>query len=198
MTNEKWATSTNAPAMLEALYLQDPAHFTTLIPELHRFFLACCWKIQHLLPQQNLRNGLNGAKKWIDGEISEEDFRELDWHAEAECFALDNTSSPEGFSEIRKIVKGIKELQQLSFAAAHQKLLDAAYFANCAMCYSELNTAPYDHKLCTSEFLCADLLREYIQPNFQGPPKKDALEPYRPIPFRTAFGKIKGPLPNLD
>jgi len=197
MTNDEWAKSTNAPAMLEALYLQDPEHFKTLIPNLHQYFLACCWKIKNLIPQKHLRNGLRGAQSWIDGEITEEQFRKFDWHAESECFAIEQAESPEEIQDLRTLIESISELDGLPFQTARQRLQNAAYFVNSAMCYSALNTVPYDYKLSTSEFLNADLLREYVPADFQGPPKKEALEPYKPIPFRTAFGKIRGPLPNF-
>ena len=101
MTNEDWATSTSAPIMLAGLYLQDPKQFESFVPILHRYFLACCWKIKHLIPQQGLRDGLRGAEQWIENEITDEEFWRLEWVAEAEAFAFENVDSPKEIKELR-------------------------------------------------------------------------------------------------
>ena len=77
MTNDEWAVSTSAPAMLKALHTNDPEYFETLVPDLHRYLIGCCWKIKYLVPQEHLRNGLRGAEKWIEGEITDEQFLSL-------------------------------------------------------------------------------------------------------------------------
>ena len=198
MTNEEWANSTSAPDMLEALFLQDPEYFETLIPILHRYFLACCWKIQNLIPQKGLRDGLKGAEQWARGEINDDEFRKFDWRAEADCFAIEDAKEPEDLKYLKTLIDSIDEVKNMPFAKARQRLQDAAYFTNSAMCYPELSSAPFDHELCTSQFLCPDILRNFVNPRFEGNPKKEALDPVKIIPFRTAFGKIKGPLPDLD
>jgi len=186
MTNEEWALSTSAPAMLEGLYLQDPDNFKTLVPTLHRYFLACCWKIKHLIPQKGLRNGLVGAENWIDGLITYEEFHDLEWHAEAEAFAFEYRSDledeeyqeylagpdhQETVNEIKALIASIKELDGMPYEQARQLLMDAAYFTDSAMVYPTITPAPFDQLLCTSKFLCPDLLRQYIQPTFEGEPK---------------------------
>lgn len=110
MTEEEWATSNCAPTMLKSLYLRDPDHFKTLIPILHRYFLACCRKIQHLAPQKHLRNGIIGAEKWIKGDITDEALNDLNWYAEAEAFAIDYAKSPEEIVELKSMINGIEEL----------------------------------------------------------------------------------------
>jgi len=190
--------STSAPIMLAGLYLQDPVHFKTLVPQLHRYFLACCWKIKHLIPQKGLRDGLTGTEKWIDGEITEREFWELEWIAEAEAFAIENVESREEVETLEALIASIEMLKDVEYDIARQILMEAAYFTNSAMVYPALNTAPYDESLCTSRFLCPKLLREHIQPHFQGTPYKGPIEIVQKAgPFRTASGKIKGPLPKL-
>ena len=198
MTNEDWSTSTSAPIMLAGLYLQDPVHFKTLVPTLHRYFLACCWKMKHLIPQKDLRDGLRGAEKWIDGEITDEEFWKLEWYAEAEAFALENVESPEEIEELKALIASVEKLKDVDYDIAHQILKEAAYFTDGAMVYPTLNTAPYDEALCTSRFLCPELLRKHIQPHLQGAPYKGPLDVIQKAsPMRTASGKIKGPLPKL-
>ena len=198
MTNEDWAVSTSAPIMLAGLYLQDPVHFKTLVPELHRYFLACCLKIKHLIPQKSLREGLTGTEKWIDGEITEKEFWDLEWKAEAEAFVFENIESHEEVENLKALIASIEILKDTDYDIARQILMEVAYFTNSAMVYPALNTAPYDESLCTSRFLCPKLLREHVQPHFHGAPYKGPTDIIPNTgPFRTVSGKIKGPLPKL-
>ncbi len=152
--------------MLLALHTQKPEYLKSLIPTLHRYFLACCWKIQHLIPQKHLRNGIVSAEQWIEGEIDDEELNRLNWHAEAECFRIDYAKTPENFECIQKLVDEIPELQGMPFEEAKNILKKAAYFAETSMVYPRINKAPFVKSLCTSKFLCADLLREYVKPDF--------------------------------
>lgn len=102
MTNQEWATSTSAPVMLEALRTQEPVFFQTLTSTLHRYFIACSWKISYLIPQKGLRNGLRGTEQWADGILTDNELYDLDWHAEADCFALDYAETEEDLREIKK------------------------------------------------------------------------------------------------
>jgi len=198
MTNEDWAISASAPIMLAGLYLQDPVHFKTLVPKLHRYFLACCWKMKHLIPQKGLRDGLRGAEKWIDGEITDEAFWNLEWIAEAEAFAFENVESPEEIDGLKALIATIEIFKDVDYDIAHQILKEAAYFTNSAMVYPSLNTVPYDEALCTSRFLCPELLRQHLQPNFHGAPYKGPIDIItKTPPLRIASGKIKGPLPKF-
>lgn len=163
MNNEEWATSTSAPKMLSELHDQHPDYFNTLTPILHRYFLACSWKVKHLIPQKSLRDGLRGAEKWIKGQITDQELNRLDWHAEAVCFAFDFAETNEDISQIKDLIDSIDELKGTSFSDAKDLLREAAYFADFAMIYPGLSSAPYDNKLCTSQFLCPDLLRDYLQ-----------------------------------
>jgi len=195
MTNENWATSTSAPIMLAALYLQDPDHFKTLVPELHRYFLACCWKMKHLIPQKGLRDGLRGAEKWINGEITDEKFWKLEWIAEAEAFAFENVESPEEIDKLKALIATVDILKDVECDIAHQILKEAAYFTDRAIIYPKITSAPYVESLCTSRFLCSELLRKHIQPHFHGAPYKGPIDIISKVgPLRTASGKIKGPL----
>ena len=152
--------------MLMALNSINQNYFKTLIPVLHRYFLASCWKIQHLIPQKHLRNGHKGAEKWIDGEIDDAELYRLNWYAEAECFAFDYIDDTEELQEIQTLVNGIDELQDVSFEEGKEILKKAAYFVDSSMVYPKINHAPFVKSLCTSQFLCPDLLREYIKPDF--------------------------------
>lgn len=198
MTDQDWAESKSAPIMLAGLYLQDPVHFKTLVPELHRYFLACCWKMKHLIPQKGLRDGLRGAEKWIDGEITDEEFGKLEWIAEAEAFAFENLESPEEIDELKALIATVEMLKDVEYDFAHQILKEAAYFTDSAMVYPTLNTAPFDEYLCTSRFLCSELLRKHIKPHFHGAPYKGPIDIIpKAGPLRAASGKIKGPLPKF-
>lgn len=49
---------------------------------------------------------------------------------------------------------------------ARALLLRAAYFAEGAMIYPRFDDLPWVDSLFTSEFLCPNLLREHLKPNF--------------------------------
>jgi hypothetical protein len=166
MNEEEWSRSQSAPDMLRRLKDQYPDYFARLTPQLHRFFLASAWNIKHLIPQEHLQNGLRGAEQWLDGEISAGELSKLDWYSEAEAFAFSFVKTKEDLLYIWNVKEGIRELDGMYFDKAWKVLKNAAYFANSAMNYSHISTAPWVESLCTSEFLSADLLRRYIQPDF--------------------------------
>jgi len=166
MTNDEWAKSTNAPAMLEALRSQTPDYFNTLTTPLHRYFVACCWKIEHLILQKHLRNGLIGTEKWSNGLISDKELYKLDWHAEAVCFGLDYAETTEEINEVRILIESIDQLKAMSFEDARDLLREAAYFAEGALIYPTMKRRPYFKRMFISQFLCPDLLRTHVYPNF--------------------------------
>lgn len=165
MTQEEWATSNNARKMLGVLHKEQPLYLRTQTRQLHRFLIACCWRHQHLIPQEGLRNGLKGAEKWLAGEIGYRELNELNYFAEAEAFKIDYARSPEELDGIKILIESIAELRDLPFKLARKRLLKAAYFAEGSMIYPMLRPRPWN-SLLESEFLCADLLRDHIEPNF--------------------------------
>ena len=167
MTNEDWERSTSAPIMLAGLYLQDPAQFKAFVPVLHRYFIACCWKRKHFIPQTALRDGLRGASKWINGEINDEAFWRLEWSAEAATFRLENIETSEEVNSMKSLISSIEELKGTPYETSLEILKTAAYFANSAMVYPTISGSPYVECLCTSKMLCSELLREFLQPRFQ-------------------------------
>lgn len=166
MKKEDWAVSQNAQEMLETIHQERPNFLRTQIAQLHKYLIACCWKHKHLIPQSHLRNGLEGAERWLAGEISDDQLNELNWYAEAEAFALDYAETPEELAELHALFAGIEELQGMPFAEARQLMRDAAYFAEGSMIYSKFRKLPWVGYLLSSRFLCADLLREFLQPEF--------------------------------
>ncbi len=166
MNREEWVTSTCAPTMLKKLYLKDPEYFATLAPILHRYFLACCWKIKHLIPQEGLRNGVLGTEHWLDGLVTDKHLWDLNWHAEAEAFGVEYAETPEEIAELRTLIDSIEELRAMPFEKARAVLLDAAYFAQGAMVYQSMKPFPFVKRLCASEFLCPNLLRQFLSTGF--------------------------------
>lgn len=166
MTSEEWHSCDDATHMLRTLYAEQPEYFRDQIIQLHRFLIACAWKHSNLIPQQGLREGLRGAERWISGEIDDEELNRLNWHAEAEAFKLDYAEEPDELRDIAELISGIKELDGMTFQNARQALLKAAYFAECVMVYPGMRPGPWIERLFESEFLCPDLLREHLDPNF--------------------------------
>ena len=190
MTEEEWVTSTCASNMLAKLHKARPRFLRTQIPQLHRFFIACCWKHEHLIPQERLRDGLRGAEKWISGEISSAKLEELNYWAEAEAFRIDYAKSAEDVAAIKILINGIEDLRALPFSRARETLLSAAYFAEGAMIYSKFRSLPWIDSLFESEFLCPDLLREFVKPKFK--PRTLFDELYERIFYTLSFIKYRG------
>ena len=189
MTEEEWVTSTCASNMLARLHKERPRFLRTQIRELHRFLLACCWKHEHLIPQKGLRDGLSGAEKWLAGEISSAKLEELNYWAEAEAFRLDYAKSAEEIAVIKSLIDEIEELRALPFSKARETLLSAAYFAEGAMIYPKFRSLPWIDSLFESEFLCPDLLREFVKPRFNSRTLFDEL--HERICYTLSFIKYR-------
>ncbi|MEP3422391.1 MAG: hypothetical protein ABJN35_11695 [Erythrobacter sp.] len=182
MTNEEWAASIDATEMLVSLYLERPTYFQEIVPELHKFLIACCWKNKHLTPQKSLRDGLKGAEDRVAGKIDEDEFYRLNWHAEAAVFDLAywETDTPEDVERIKAMIEGISDLEGMSFKDAREVMSRAAAFAETSMIYPWLRMGTMSKRpervkikperwcdrLFRSEFLCPDLLRKHLEPSF--------------------------------
>ena len=164
MTEEEWARSHDALAMLHSIYTGYPEQIADLRPSLHRYFLACSWKIQHLLPQRHLRRGLEGAALWAEGVATDRQLSELDWYAEAECFMIDYAETDEQLGEIRELIAGIDALKSVPFDEARELLKNAAYFANHSMVFLGFTSNRLPRSLARPEFQCPELLRKHVQP----------------------------------
>ena len=152
--------------MLSILHREQPHYLSTQVRQLHKFLIACCWKHQHLIPQDGLRNGLRGAEKWIAGEIDDAELNRLDYYAEADAFLFDFANTPEDICALKTLVDGIEEMRELPFDQARALLHDAAYFAEGSMMYPLVSGLPWAESLFGSDFLCPDLLRKFLKPKF--------------------------------
>lgn len=165
MTKEEWCSSDCARDMLARLHKEQPRFLRSQIRQLHEFLIACCWKHQNLIPQEGLRNGLRGAERWIAGEIDDDELNRLNYYAEADAFMIDYAKSAEEISVVKSLVDDIEELRELPFEKARKKVLEAAYFAEGSMIYPMFSSLPWVDSLFNSQFLCPDLLREYVKPD---------------------------------
>lgn len=166
MTEEEWNSSGCAREMLAGLNDEQPHFLVSQLRPLHKFLMACCWKHKNLIPQEGLRNGLKGAERWIAGEIDDDELNRLNYYAEADAFMIDYAESADDVSLIKSLVEGIEELRELPFERARKQLLEAAYFAEGSMIYPMISSVPWVDRLFNSQFLCANLLRENIKPDF--------------------------------
>ncbi len=166
MTDEEWEFSNSAQNMLATLHKIQHRYLRTQARQLHKFLIACCWKHQHLIPQDDLREGLRGAEKWLAGEIDDTELYRLNYNAEAEAFGIDYAESPDDLLKLKTLIEGIEEIREIPFDKARALLKKAAYFAEATMIYPQFNSFPWVHRLLTSEFLCPILLREFLKPKF--------------------------------
>jgi hypothetical protein len=166
MTAEEWASSNCAQSMLSGLHQSQPGFLRTQLLPIYKFRIACCWKHKHLIPQDGLRNGLIGAEKWITGEIDNDELDRLNYYAEADAFFIDYAETPTEISELGTLINGIVELRGMPFEEARSLLKNAAYFAEGSMTYPRFDSLPWVRNFLRSDFLCHDLLREFVKPNF--------------------------------
>ncbi len=79
---------------------------------------------------------------------------------------IDYAKTPEDIAEIKKLASSVDELNEMPFSEARQLLKEAAYFAHWSMIYSRFRRLPWINLVFDSQFLCPNLLREYIKPEF--------------------------------
>jgi len=102
----------------------------------------------------------------MNGLITDKELCNYDYDAKSEAFFLDYAKTPEELEKLGTLIKGIEELSDLTFEESQELLRKAAYFTEGSMIYPMINSSPFVEGLCTSQFLCPDLLREYVKPDF--------------------------------
>ncbi|MBX7527927.1 hypothetical protein [Qipengyuania vesicularis] len=166
LSRRDWETSNDPRKLVALLHAEQPKFFRKQIKELHRFLIACCWQNEHLIPQAALREGLKGAERYINGEISTRELNDLDWYAEAAVFAIEYARTDEQIVQLKSLISGVDAVRELPFEEAKAVMLDAAYFAEGSIIFPRISGAPWVERLFTSQFLSADLLREFVHPVF--------------------------------
>jgi hypothetical protein len=154
--------------MLEALWESSGGDEATLVPMLHRYFVACCRRIWRLLPQEGSRRGIEVAERYLAGGATDEELSEVNWDVEGAAFNIDYSRQPEA---IERWVAEVQAIPKEEIAAmlnppgvmrdidARKLLKQAAYFADYAMIYPHV-TPKRGVPAGYSAFLSADLLRE--------------------------------------
>jgi hypothetical protein len=190
MTLEEWQRSEDVPAMIRALrasWRADGAEFVRLT---HRYLLACCRLIWKLLPMEASRRGVEVAERYIEGQVTREEYGAAEWEAEGAAFFLDPdehypddedptakeariryyTAREARIGPWEKEVEAIRpeELRRLvrpepeNAAFSPRRLLaDAAYFVDLAIAYPGLQARESDIRR-YEKFLSAESLREIV------------------------------------
>ncbi len=158
MNNQEWATSRSAWKMLLGLSNTAPQSFQKHSPIIQEYFITCCWRIKHLIPQSGIREGLLGTQLWINNLIDIEELAELDYISEADAFALVYSPDKEPSASL---IKSTMMVEKLSHEAAWSKLKKAAFFANAVINFSSGRKA-HLYKNLNNEALCADLLYQML------------------------------------
>jgi hypothetical protein len=124
MTQAEWLHSTDAPAMLEALWEASGGDEVVLVPMLHRYFVACCRRIWRLLPQEASRRGIEVAERYLAGKATDEELSEVNWHVEGAAFNIDYNCEREAIerwvAEVRAIPED--EMAARGLSSLHQRL----------------------------------------------------------------------------
>jgi hypothetical protein len=167
--------------MLEALWEAAGGNEAALVPQLHRYFVACCRRIWRLLPQEDSRRGIEVAEQYLAGTVTGEELSEVNWYVEGAAFNIDYNCDP---ASIQRWVEEIEALPPEEMAAmlnppgvvpgidARDLLLRAAYFADYAMIYPRLTSkrdVPSNYVL----FLSVELLRKHFANPFPGETGQD-------------------------
>ena len=157
----------DVPRMLEAIRANWRGDETELDLKLKRYYLLCCRAIWKLLLQENSRNGVLVAERYLDGLASKDEFYKAEYYAEGAAFNLDYNCDPAGIEkmveqfleipndEIRTVIYSIDELGDIS---PQEILTRAAYFADFAINYPNLNPKKLPARYIP--FLSLHLLRE--------------------------------------
>ncbi len=168
MTHGEWLRSTDARAMLEALWEAADGDEAALVPALHRYYVACCRRIWRLLPQEGSRRGIEVAERYLVGHATDDELSKVNWDCEGAAFNINYDCEPDA---IRRWVADVRAIPAAEMVAmlnlpgtlpevdARELLLRAAYFADFAMIYPHLTPKrgiPEDY----APFLSADLLQE--------------------------------------
>ncbi len=67
---------------------------STFETDLHRFYVACCRNIWPFLPDPQSRNGVEIAERWLNGNATDAELNDCDWHVEGAAFGIDYKTSP--------------------------------------------------------------------------------------------------------
>jgi hypothetical protein len=176
MTHAEWLCCTDVPAMLEVLWEAHSGDEATLVPHLHRYLVACCRRIQRLLPQEDSRRGIEVAERYLSGLVTDAELGDLSWYVEAAAFNIDYNGDPESIQQWVDEVGTISAEELTAMLNppgvaldidARELLKRAAYFAEYAIFYphrTRKRGVP-DHYV---PFLSAELLQEQFQNPFKG------------------------------
>jgi hypothetical protein len=189
MTESQWNTSESAIAMLEFAFdrqgiRSDSSRHrmgycmnsgavevdSTFETTMHRFYVACCRRIWRLLPDQETQKGVEVAEQWLDGNTSDSELDDRDYHVEGAAFGIDYKSSPDELNRWISCVDAIPEselvallgIQMAERPDSYELLKSAAYFAHYAIMYPAMNpkgVPPQSYH----QFLSAHLLRQHMQ-----------------------------------
>ncbi|MEL7536218.1 MAG: hypothetical protein AAFM91_04060 [Pseudomonadota bacterium] len=116
---------------------------------IHQYLLACCRRIWILLPDKGSRMGVMAAERYYQGKLSWQQVLEIDYQSEASAFLFDYCTSddwPTIAGYVEEVNRSIQEAasllvppRPLHVDSIADLLKDAAYFANTAFVFPNLN-----------------------------------------------------------
>jgi len=161
MNNKQWSNSKSAVQMLRALHSYPKQKYIGLSKELHKYYLLCCKKHERYMPQEQIRNGIEGGLAYLKGELSYSKLMDLNYYVEGEAFNIDYDVRPK---IVNLYVNSIAS-EELPPKEARNLLKDFAYFADWCMLFSSdwpESLPPEQYE----KFLCPQILRETINKPF--------------------------------
>ena len=159
---ERWDRAQSVYGMLYWLRIKHPKTYQVLKPNIHRYLVANCERIWHLLPNKNSRLGIECAKAWLRGEMSEMELYQKNYYVEGAAFFFDYAKDEEDIEEIKTLIDGTPELLSLDFDQARNKLKDAAYLADKAMMFPFLKGATWRWWSRKDYLLDPELFRKFL------------------------------------
>ena len=109
-----------------------------------------------------MQDGLDGARRFIAGEIDREELMKVDYDSEGECFRIDYADKINGGLDwLQQFIAGISELDGVAFENARARVKHAAYFASFSSIYPLMINYSWD-KESRAPFLDARALRDHV------------------------------------
>ncbi len=165
-----WYETTDAYRMLEALWRQPHRDVRILKYNLHRYYLACCRAIWELIPDEDIRWGIEIGEQYLVGEIDAKELNRINYYVEGAAFNIDYNCDPEAIEQWVDQLRSMPKQHLRVLLHSHETNWDieprellkrAAYFADFAMMYSELLTGGVPPES-YAPFLSAKLLRQFV------------------------------------
>ena len=161
MDNEQWENSEDAVEMLEALFDYHKLDVLKLVNELQLFYVECCKKHLHLLPQKEFKIALDYAMNYLNKEVSVNEINEQNWYTEAAVFGMDYDDK----MQHKSIYGNISKELNISLSDSKKYAVNLGYFIDWVSLYATSFNGQIPYRY--SELLNEEILKRIIRNPFK-------------------------------